>query len=54
MASLAAGLRTFGPNSLAWAEYGLAAIDGLGLSIDEMLTAGEILRAFFRGYVIGE
>jgi AcrR family transcriptional regulator len=54
MASLAAGRPTFGPNSLAWAEYGLAAIDGLGLSIDEMLMAGEILRAFVRGYVIGE
>ena len=54
MASLAAGRPTFGPNSLAWAEYGLAAIDGLGLSIDEMLMAGEILRAFVRGYTIGE
>lgn len=54
MASLAAGRPTFGPNSLAWAEHGLAAIDGLGLSIDEMLMAGEILRAFVRGYVIGE
>ena len=54
MASLAAGRPTFGPNSLAWAEHGLAALDGLGLSIDEMLMAGEILRAFVRGYVIGE
>jgi hypothetical protein len=54
MGSLAAGRPTFGPNSLAWAEHGLAAIDGLGLSIDEMLMAGEILRAFVRGYVIGE
>ena len=54
MASLAAGRPTFGPNSLAWAEHGLAAIDGLGLSIDEMLMAGEILRAFVRGYTIGE
>jgi AcrR family transcriptional regulator len=54
MASLAAGRPTFGPNSLAWAEHGLAALDGLGLSIDEMMMAGEILRAFVRGYVIGE
>jgi AcrR family transcriptional regulator len=54
MASLAAGRPTFGPNSLAWAEHSLAAIDRLGLSIDEMLMAGEILRAFVRGYVIGE
>ncbi len=54
MASLAAGRPTFGPNSLAWAEHGLAAMDGLGLGIDEMLMAGEILQAFVRGYAIGE
>ena len=54
MASLAAGRPTFGPNSLALAEHGLAAVDGLGLTIDEMLVAVEILRAFVRGYVIGE
>jgi AcrR family transcriptional regulator len=54
MASLAAGRPTFGPNSLAWAEHSLSAVDGLGLSIDEMLVAGEILQAFVRGYVITE
>jgi AcrR family transcriptional regulator len=54
MANLAAGRPTFGPNSLAWAEHGLGAVDGLGLSIDEMLVAGEILQAFIRGFVIGE
>ncbi len=54
MASLTAGRPTFGPNSLAWAEHSLAAIDGLGLSIDEMFMTGEILQAFVRGYVIGE
>jgi AcrR family transcriptional regulator len=54
MASLAAGRPTFGPNSLAWVEHGLAAVDGLGLGIDEMLVAGEILQAFVRGYVITE
>ena len=54
MASLAAGRPTFGPNSLAWVEHGLAAVDGLGLGIDEMLVAGEILQAFVRGYVIAE
>jgi AcrR family transcriptional regulator len=54
MAGLAAGRPTFGPNSLAWAEHGLGAVDGLGLSIDEMLVAGEILQAFVRGYCIGE
>jgi AcrR family transcriptional regulator len=53
-ASLTAGRPTFGPNSLAWAEHSLAAIDGLGLSIDEMFMTGEILQAFVRGYVIGE
>ncbi len=54
LANLAAGRPTFGPNSLAWAEHGLAALDGLDLSIDEMLVAGEILQAFIRGFVIGE
>lgn len=54
LATLAAGRPTFGPNSLTWAEHSLAALDGRGLSIDEMLVAGEILQAFVRGYVIGE
>lgn len=54
MASLAAGRPTFGPNSLAWNEHALAAIDGIGLSIDEMLMASEIVQAFVRGYVISE
>jgi AcrR family transcriptional regulator len=54
MASLAAGRSTFGPNALAWAEHGLAALDSLDLSIDHMLMASEILQAFVRGYVIGE
>ena len=54
IASLAAGRPAFGPNSLAWAEQGIAAVDGLGLTIDEMLVFGEILRAFVRGFAIGE
>jgi AcrR family transcriptional regulator len=54
IASLAAGRPTFGPNSLAWTEHSLAAVDGLGLSIDEMLMAAEILQAFVRGFVIAE
>jgi AcrR family transcriptional regulator len=54
IASLAAGRPTFGPNALDWNEHGLAAIDGLGLSIDEMLMANEILQAFVRGYAISE
>ena len=54
MASLATGRPTFGPSSLAWNEYGLAAIDGLGLSIDEMLMANEILQAYVRGSAMSE
>ena len=54
VASLTAGRPSFGPNSLASAEHSLAAVDGLGLTIDEMLMAGEILQAFVRGYVIAE
>jgi AcrR family transcriptional regulator len=54
MPVLSAGRPTFGPNSLDWAERSLDAVDGLGLSIDEMLMAGQIVQAFVRGYVIDE
>ncbi|MFD1538687.1 TetR/AcrR family transcriptional regulator [Nonomuraea guangzhouensis] len=54
MATLAPGRLPYGPNSLKWAEHNLAAVDGIGLRIDEMLMAGEILQAFVRGFVIGE
>ncbi|MFI7599160.1 TetR/AcrR family transcriptional regulator C-terminal domain-containing protein [Actinoplanes sp. NPDC049681] len=43
MTSVAAGRPNFGPNSLAWHEYGLAVMDDRGLTIDEMLVANEIL-----------
>ena len=54
MASVAAGRPNFGPNSLAWIEYGLAALDDLDISIDEMLIASEILQAFVRGFATRE
>jgi len=54
MASVAAGRPSFGPNSLAWTEYGLAAMDELGLTIDEMLIASEVLQAFVRGFTLRE
>jgi len=54
MASITAGRPNFGPNSLAWIEYGLAAMDDLGLSIDEMLIASEVLQAFVRGFALRE
>jgi AcrR family transcriptional regulator len=54
MAGVAAGRPAFGPNSLAWVEYGLAALDDRGLTIDEMLVASEILQAFVRGFAIRE
>ncbi|GAA2486896.1 TetR family transcriptional regulator [Winogradskya humida] len=54
MAGVAAGRPNFGPNSLAWVEYGLTALDDLELTIDEMLVASEILHAFVRGFAIRE
>lgn len=54
MASVAAGRPNFGPNSLAWTEHGLAAMDCLGLDIDDMLIGSEILHAFVRGVVMRE
>jgi AcrR family transcriptional regulator len=54
MASVAAGRPSFGPNSLAWTEHGLAAMDDLEISIDEKLIASEILQAFARGFATRE
>lgn len=54
MASLTTGRPVFGPNTLAWTEHGLAAVDNLGLTIDEMLVTLATLQAFVRGYVGGE
>jgi AcrR family transcriptional regulator len=53
MATLAPGRPPYGPNSLVRAEHFLAALDGLGMDIDEMFTASEVLQAFVRGYVVG-
>jgi hypothetical protein len=54
MTSVAAGRPNFGPNSLAWHEYGLAVMDDRGLTIDEMLVANEILQSFVRGFTTRE
>ena len=39
-----------GPNTLASSERVLAAVDGLGLSIDEMLAVVRTVEAFVRGF----
>src|SRR5260370_21586854 len=44
----------FGPNMLATTEAALSAVDGLGLSIDEMLRAIGVVNAFVVGFVINE
>lgn len=54
MAGVTAGRPNFGPNSLAWIEYGLAAMGELGLTVDEMLIASEVLQAFVRGFALRE
>lgn len=54
MTSVAAGRPNFGPNSLAWHEYGLDVMDDRGLTIDEMLVANEILQSFVRGFTTRE
>ena len=54
MTSVAVGRPNFGPNSLVWHEYGLAVMDNLGLTIDEMLVANEILQSFVRGFATRE
>jgi AcrR family transcriptional regulator len=45
---------TFGPNRLRVIEYALSCVDGLGLSIDEMLTIIMSLNGFVRVAVQGE
>lgn len=54
MTSLAAGRPNFGPNSLAWAEYTLAAVEDQDVSIDDMLIAAETLHAFAFGFAARE
>jgi AcrR family transcriptional regulator len=45
---------SFGPNSLRVFEYSLSCVDGLGLSIDEMLSVVLRLIGFVRTFVQGE
>ncbi|GGF37830.1 TetR/AcrR family transcriptional regulator [Subtercola lobariae] len=54
LTSLAAGRPSFGPNSLASIEHGLAAMDALDLSIDDKLVTSEALHSFVRGFVTRE
>jgi AcrR family transcriptional regulator len=43
-----------GPNVLASTEATLSAVDGLGLSIDQMLWAIGVVNAFVTGFVVNE
>lgn len=43
-----------GPNALAATEATLSAVDGLGLSIDEMLWTIGVVNAFVVGFVVNE
>jgi len=43
-----------GPNMLATTEATLSAVDGLGLSIDQMLWAIGVVNAFVVGFVVNE
>jgi AcrR family transcriptional regulator len=54
VAMLLAGRLTLGPNTLRSVEHALGAVDGLGLSLDEMMTFIDTLQAFVRGYVMSE
>ena len=54
LVSTAASRPCFGPNSLAWVEHGLAAMDALELDADDNLVAGEMINAFIRGFVSRE
>jgi hypothetical protein len=53
-AMLLAGRPTLGPNTLRAIEYAVSAVDGLGLTIDEMMVIVDTLLAFVRGYVMTE
>ena len=54
VAGPSAGRRSFGPHEAGFNEQVLAAIDGLGLEIDEMLVMVETLGAYVRGRVLEE
>jgi AcrR family transcriptional regulator len=45
---------SFGPNSLAWTEHGLAAMDDLHLGADDSFLAAETIISFIRGFVSRE
>jgi AcrR family transcriptional regulator len=45
---------SFGPNSLAWTEHGLAAMDDLHLDADDSFLAAETIISFIRGFVSRE
>jgi AcrR family transcriptional regulator len=45
---------SLGPNGLRWMEQSARMIDGLGLSVDEMLTITGTVMTFVRGSVLGE
>ncbi len=54
MALQGSGRTSLGPNTAQRFEQVLAAVDGLGLEIDEMLVMIETLAAFIRGCVLAE
>ena len=53
-ATLAAARPSMGPNSLAVAERTLAALDGLGLHVDEMMAIVATVAAYVRGHTVTE
>jgi AcrR family transcriptional regulator len=54
LASVAAGRPSFGPNSVAWTEHGLACMAVLDIDIDEMFVASEVLQSFVLGFTTRE
>lgn len=51
LAMITGGRPSFGPNTVRNAEYALRCVDGLGLSIDRMLTIVLSVSSFVRGFV---
>jgi AcrR family transcriptional regulator len=51
---VSAGRPSVGPRTLATVEFALSAVDGLGLSIDEMAGMVQTVQAFVRGFVQNE
>lgn len=51
---LSAARPSFGPNTLATIDFELSAVDGLGLSIDEMAGMIQTMQAFVQGFVQNE